>query len=75
MNLRQIFLILRARLGIILMVLGITVTTTLAVSLILPKTYKASTSLVLNYKGVDPVTGATLPGQLMPGYLSRKSVV
>lgn len=72
MNLRQIFLILRARLGIILMVLGITVTTTLAVSLILPKTYKASTSLVLNYKGVDPVTGATLPGQLMPGYLSTQ---
>jgi succinoglycan biosynthesis transport protein ExoP len=72
MNFRQIFLILRARLGIILMVLGITVITTLAVSLLLPKAYKASTSLVLNYKGVDPVSGATLPGQLMPGYLSTQ---
>jgi hypothetical protein len=27
------------------------------VSLVLPKTYKATASVVLNYKGVDPVTG------------------
>jgi chain length determinant protein EpsF len=49
-----------------------TVLATLALSLLLPKSYKAVTSLVLNYKGVDPVTGLTLPAQLMPGYMATQ---
>ena len=69
MNFSQLLLILRAHLKISLITFIVTVSATLAVSLIIPKTYKASTSLVLNYKGVDPVTGMTLPAQLMPGYM------
>jgi succinoglycan biosynthesis transport protein ExoP len=69
MNFTQFLLILRARYKIILITLLVTVTTTVSVSLLLPKTYKASTSLVLNYKGADPVTGMPLPAQLMPGYM------
>jgi succinoglycan biosynthesis transport protein ExoP len=69
MNFTQFLLILRARYRIILMTLLVTVATTLIVSLLLPKTYKASTSLVLNYKGADAVTGMALPAQLMPGYM------
>jgi succinoglycan biosynthesis transport protein ExoP len=69
MNFTQFLLILRARYRIILMTLLVTVVTTLVVSLLLPKTYKASTSLVLNYKGADAVTGMALPAQLMPGYM------
>ena len=45
---------------------------TLIVNLVLPKKYTATTSLLLNYKGVDPVTGLTLPAQLMPGYMSTQ---
>jgi chain length determinant protein EpsF len=68
MNFTQFLLILNARRKLIIMTLLVTVAATLSVSLLLPKTYKASTTLVLNYKGVDPVTGLTLPAQLMPGY-------
>ncbi len=72
MNFSQLLLILRAHLKISLITLIITVSATVAVSLTLPKTYKATTSLVLNYKGVDPVTGMTLPAQLMPGYMATQ---
>ena len=72
MNFSQFILILRARYKIILSILTITVLTTLVVSLLLPKTYKATTALLLNYKGTDPVTGVTLPAQLMPGYMATQ---
>ncbi|WP_338844581.1 chain length determinant protein EpsF [Massilia sp. W12] len=72
MNFSQLFLILRAHLKISLITLIVTVSATLAISMMLPKSYKASTSLVLNYKGVDPVTGMTLPAQLMPGYMATQ---
>ena len=72
MNFTQFLLIVRARYRTILLTLFITVATTLIVSLVMPKTYKATTSLVLNYKGVDPVTGLTLPAQLMPGYMATQ---
>ena len=72
MNFTQFLLILNARRRIILITFGITVLATLAINLILPKTYKAVTSLVLNYKGMDPVTGLTLPAQLMPGYMATQ---
>ncbi|MES2741007.1 MAG: chain length determinant protein EpsF [Pseudomonadota bacterium] len=72
MNFSQFFLILLARQRIIWLTLIITVALTVAVSLVLPKTYKATSSVLLNYKGVDPVTGLTLPGQLLPGYMATQ---
>lgn len=72
MNFTQFLLILKARSTIILVTFFLTVTTTIAVSFILPKSYTATTSLVLNYKGVDPVTGMSLPSQLMPGYMATQ---
>lgn len=72
MNFSQLLLILRAHLKISLLTLIVTVSGTALVSMILPKTYKASTSLVLNYKGIDPVSGMALPAQLMPGYMATQ---
>lgn len=72
MNFSQFLLILRARMKIVLLTIIVTVATTLAVSMSLPKTYKATSSLLMNYKGVDPVTGLTLPGQLLPGYMATQ---
>lgn len=69
MTLAQIFRTLRARYKIVLLLLVVTVVAALAVSLLMSKTYKATTSLVLNNKGVDPVTGLNVPVQLTPGYL------
>lgn len=69
MNFQQFLAILWARRKIALITLVLVVTATTAISLILPKSYKATTDLVLNYKGADPVTGMALPVQLMPGYI------
>lgn len=72
MNFTLFLRILYARRKIILITLLMTVAVTAVVSLLLPKTYKASTSLVLNYKGADPVTGMPMPAQLLPGYMATQ---
>lgn len=73
MNLSQLLLALRARYKIILLTLLITVGATICVSLILPKTYLGNAAMVVNYKGVDPVTGLALPVQMMPGYSATQA--
>lgn len=72
MNFNQFLLILKARSRIILITFGLTVMTSLVVSFLLPKAYTATTSLVINYKGMDPVTGLMMPAQLMPGYMATQ---
>ncbi|MES2159767.1 MAG: chain length determinant protein EpsF [Pseudomonadota bacterium] len=72
MNLSQFLLILRARKWIVLVALLTTVISTLVVSMLLPKTYKATASVLLNYKGMDPLTGVAMPGQLLPGYMATQ---
>lgn len=72
MNFSQLLLILRARYKIILLVLVVTVMTALLVSLLLPKTYKAGTTLMLTQMGTDPVTGMIFPAQMMPGYMATQ---
>jgi chain length determinant protein EpsF len=72
MNAHQFLLILRARYRVILSALLVTVLLALGFSLVQPKTYKATASVLLNYKGVDPLTGLTMPGQLMPGYMATQ---
>lgn len=74
MSFAQFLLILRARFWITLITFLIIVLSTLFVNLfVLSKSYTATTSLVLNYKGMDPVTGAVLPAQLMPGYMATQT--
>ena len=72
MNFTQFLLILKARAKIVLAVMALIVLATLVINLLLPKIYKATASLVLNYKGVDPVTGLSVPAQLMPGYMATQ---
>jgi len=50
----------------------VTVLLALGWSLVQQKTYDATASVLLNYKGVDPLTGLTMPGQLMPGYMATQ---
>lgn len=73
MSISQFLLILRARYKIILFVLVMTITTAVVVSLLLSKTYKSSTTVIVNYKGADPVTGLAMPAQLMPGYMATQA--
>lgn len=65
MNVHQLFLILRARCKLILITALITVGAAAVVSLMLPPRYTASTSLVIDFKSVDPITGAVLAVQLL----------
>ena len=72
MNVHQFLLILLARKKVILATLAATVFLALGWSLVQQKTYKATASVLLNYKGVDPLTGLTMPGQLLPGYMATQ---
>lgn len=72
MNFSQFLRILQARKKIVLWTFFIVVGSTVAISLLLPKSYTATTSLVVNYKGVDPLTGMATPAQLTPGYMATQ---
>lgn len=72
MNFSQLLIILKVRRYIILIVALITMLTAVVVSMLLPKNYSATATVLLNYKGVDPVTGTSLPAQLMPGYMGTQ---
>lgn len=67
MNLLQLLLILKARLRIVIWTFVIVVGVTLTLSLLFPKSFTATTTIVVNYKGVDPVTGLSVPAQHMQG--------
>lgn len=72
MSLTQFLLILRARWLVALLALVVTVGTTVAVSLVLPKQYTASTAVVVDVKSPDPVTGVMMSGMMAPGYMATQ---
>jgi len=72
MNFTQFLLILNARKWIILGVLALTVLVTATVSLLLPKEYTASASIIIDSKSKDPFTGQLLPSQMFPGYMATQ---
>ena len=72
MTLSQLLLVLRARRKTILYTLFSSMAVVAILSLVLPKTYKATTTLVLNYTGIDPVTGMAIPGQMVPSYVATQ---
>ena len=72
MTFSQLIAILIARKWIAIWVFFLTVFVATVVSFLLPKTYTATASLVINSKGADPVTGFMLPATLMPGYMATQ---
>jgi chain length determinant protein EpsF len=72
MTLHQFLLILRARYKIAFLVFLVTVAATVAISLLLPKQYTASTALVIDVKSPDQVTGMVLQGMMAPGYMATQ---
>ena len=72
MALSQFLLILRARFIVVLLVFVVTVATTVAVSLLLPKQYTASAAVVVDVKSPDPVSGLMLQGMMAPGYMATQ---
>jgi chain length determinant protein EpsF len=72
MNFTQFLLILNARKWIIFGVLLLTVAVATIVSLLLPKEYTATATLIVDSKSKDPFTGQLLPSQLFPGYMATQ---
>lgn len=69
MNFISFLLVVRSRMKVFLITFCVVVLGTLTINLLMAKTYKATATLILNFKGTDPVTGMNLPAQLMPGYM------
>lgn len=72
MTLQQLLLILRARWWVILGIFSVVVLAALVISLVLPKSYTATTSLVVDAKSTDPLLGAMLPPQAAQSYLATQ---
>ena len=72
MTFSQFCLILLARRRIILLILFVTVATSTLVSFLMPKSYRANASVLVDFKGTDPITGMALPAQLLPGYMATQ---
>lgn len=72
MTLQQFLLILWARRKLMVSIFLATVLTTLVVSLLLPKEYSASATVVIDVKSPDPIAGMLLPGLMSPGYMATQ---
>lgn len=72
MNFTQFLLILYARKWVILGVLLLTVAVTAGVSLMLPKEYTATATMIIDSKSKDPLSGQLLPSQMFPGYMATQ---
>jgi chain length determinant protein EpsF len=72
MNPQQFLRILRARYGIALLIQLATVAVTVVVCLLLPKQYRATTSVVIDVKSPDPIAGMVLPAMAIPGYMATQ---
>jgi len=72
MTYQQFVLILKARWKIILSIFSTVVVLVIALSLILPKQYTASASVLVDVKSTDPIYGPMIQAQLMPGYMTTQ---
>jgi polysaccharide biosynthesis transport protein len=72
MDFNRLKLILLHRKRRFLSVLAAIVLFALLVSLLLPKQYLATTSVIIDQSSADPVTGLTIPVQLMAGYMATQ---
>jgi len=72
MNIKQLLRILWARRQLVVTVMLGAIALALVAKLVLPPTYVASTSLVIDTKAVDPVTGAAAPSQSGSGAMTTQ---
>lgn len=72
MDFSQFLSLLRARIWVFLATLVLTVATTIGISMYIQPQYKATTTLVFDTKGIDPILGVMLPFQMMPAFLATQ---
>lgn len=72
LSISQIFSILRAYRGSIVLILLSVLAATVLILSIIPRTYTAIVSLMVNYEVNDPLNGKELPIGLLSGYISTQ---
>ncbi|MFL9610274.1 chain length determinant protein EpsF [Methylobacillus sp. Pita2] len=72
MSFSQLLLIFKARYKVVISTIAVAIAVAIALNVFLPNSYTATTSILVNYKGVDPVTGMAVPAQLLPGYMGTQ---
>jgi len=72
MTFSQLIYILKARFRLIVLVTVVATISAIIIALVLPKKYKAINTVIFNYKVSDPISGAVLPAQLLPGYMATE---
>lgn len=72
MSFNQFLSIIRARWPILLGLMGLTVGTTILLSLLLPKQYKAQAEVIIDVKSPDPIAGVVLQGVMLPSYMATQ---
>ncbi|MBT9566918.1 MAG: chain length determinant protein EpsF [Thiobacillus sp.] len=72
MNILQLLLILKAHKKLIVFTLLLSVALVGVMSLLMPKTYTATSSLVFNVVDANPVSGQAIQSQLVAGYLATQ---
>jgi chain length determinant protein EpsF len=73
MNLAQFLLILRARKWVVLVVAGMLFAVAMTITFLLPKQYSAAASLVIDAKGVDPISGVPMQVMLLPSFMATQA--
>jgi polysaccharide biosynthesis transport protein len=71
MTFSQFLSVLRARWWVVALVLGLTVATTLVVSLLLPRQYTATASVVVDFKP-DPISAVMFGGMASPAFMATQ---
>lgn len=75
MNIGQLLQILWARRTLVCMVTLLAFVAVIAVQLVRPKDYAATTSIVVDGRGIDPITGANTPAAPPAGVLATQAEV
>ncbi|MGH7965141.1 MAG: Wzz/FepE/Etk N-terminal domain-containing protein, partial [Candidatus Binatia bacterium] len=69
MSFNQLMRILKARMGLILGTIIVIVGVSILATAFMEQKYSASSQILVDYRGANPVTNAILPTQLFSGYL------
>jgi polysaccharide biosynthesis transport protein len=72
MNLSQFFSVIRAHWRVVMLVLALTVGTALGISLMLPKQYIATATVVVDQSRPDPVAAALYQGNPSPAFMATQ---
>lgn len=72
MSFSQILAIVKARKILVASIFLLTILTTIAVSVFLPKQYTATAAVVMDVKSPDPISGMVLQGMMTPTYMATQ---